>query len=341
VEDRILEHFLEEFGNGADAPDAEAETLLQCLITSSNVVLIASVLSAWNRKGITADEIFALATSLREKMRPVRSQHETFADIVGTGGSPVKTFNVSTAAAFVAAGAGLPIAKHGNRAASSNSGSADVLRHLGVGLEGGPTVAERCLNEIGICFMFAPAHHSLSAALATARKSLGEPTIFNALGPLCNPASAPYQLIGSWDVKVAKEMAEAVRRLGTRRTWLVTSERALDEIAIDHHTRIFDIEGPDVSESVIAPEAFGLNVAPSHVDQIDGPAASASLIREILDNKRPDTPAEDIVVINAAAVLYIAGTESSPANAAAAARESIRTGKAANKLTQLARWTND
>jgi anthranilate phosphoribosyltransferase len=144
---------------------------------------------------------------MRGRMKRINSKHESFVDIVGTGGSKAKTFNVSTAASFVVAGAGVPVAKHGNKAATSNSGSADVLSELGIDPAVDAATAESCLNEIGICFMFAPNYHRLSPTLGKVRRGLGFPTIFNCVGPLCNPASAPHQLIGVWDVKLLPKMA--------------------------------------------------------------------------------------------------------------------------------------
>src|SRR5205807_225756 len=155
-------------------------------IRTSDEELLAGLFGAWNQKGISANEIYAIANLLRERCIKIKSRFETFVDIVGTGGSSAKTFNVSTAAAFVVAGAGVPVAKHGNRAATSSSGSADVLKELRVKSDIDPGVAEQCLNEIGICFMFAPNHHRLSATLGRVRRGLGFPTIFNCVGPLCN-----------------------------------------------------------------------------------------------------------------------------------------------------------
>ncbi|MBK9156190.1 MAG: hypothetical protein IPM25_18615 [Chloracidobacterium sp.] len=192
----LLERTIEIFDGGMPLDADSAEGVLDALIEATDEELIARVLTAWHRKGIESEEIFQLARILRERMIRVRAEHDIFFDIVGTGGSKVKTFNVSTASAFVAAGAGLPVAKHGNKAATSNSGSADVLSELGVDPAPSPEAAEKNLNKIGICFMFAPNHHRLSPTLGKVRRGLGFPTIFNCVGPIVQSGvgSAP----GHW-----------------------------------------------------------------------------------------------------------------------------------------------
>ena len=189
----LLRKYRHEFTRGRSFDDAEGEHILDAMIESEDDALLASLFNEWNQKGIEEHEIFFLAKVMRERCIKVNSRHDKVVDIVGTGGSKVKTFNVSTAAAFVVAGEGVPVAKHGNKAATSNSGSADVLSELGVDHAVSPPEAERSLNEVGICFMFAPNHHRLSPTLAKVRRGLGYPTIFNCVGPLCNPANAPIQ----------------------------------------------------------------------------------------------------------------------------------------------------
>ena len=183
----LLRKYRDEFAAGRSFGAADAEALLDALITETDEEPIAEVLTAWSAKGVSSDEIYEFACILRSRMKRVNSVHETFVDIVGTGGSSAKTFNVSTAASFVVAGAGVAVAKHGNKAATSNSGSADVLSVLGIDPAVSPETAEACLNTVGICFMFAPNFHRLSPTLAKVRRGLGFPTIFNCIGPLCNP----------------------------------------------------------------------------------------------------------------------------------------------------------
>ncbi|MGD9589785.1 MAG: anthranilate phosphoribosyltransferase [Pyrinomonadaceae bacterium] len=331
----VLTQTVEHFESGRPFDADAAEGVLDALIGETDEELIAKVLTAWHRKGIEAEEIFQFARILRERMMPVRSVHDVFVDIVGTGGSKVKTFNVSTASAFVAAGAGLPVAKHGNKAATSNSGSADVLSELGVDPAPSPEAAEQNLNKIGICFMFAPNHHRLSPTLGKVRRGLGFPTIFNCVGPLCNPASARHQVIGVWDKAMVPKMAAALARLGTGRSWIVHAENGLDELAIVGKTYVTEVAGENFRTFELSADSFGLD--PRWV-MLQGPASSANsaaIIRSIFSNEMKDTGAEGMVVINAAAALFLAGRYDSLKDAASAAVESIRNGSAAAKLAQL------
>src|SRR6185436_15220651 len=209
----------------------EASQLLNVLLDdATSEAQIAAILIALKRKGETVEELAGLAEGMRARAVRISSRHERFIDTAGTGSSSVKTFNVSTAAAFVIAGAGLPVAKHGNRAASSNCGSADVLSALGVNVSADISVSEACLNDFGICFMFAPLYHSATARVAGVRRQLGVHTTFNLLGPLTNPAGAPRQVIGVWDQALAEPMARTLALLGTERAWVVHGTDGLDEV---------------------------------------------------------------------------------------------------------------
>ncbi len=331
----LIRNQIDEFRLGRDATPAEAESLLDAMICETDESVLASLFSAWNEKGIAEVEIVGIASVLRKRCVRVASRHDVFADIVGTGGSRAKTFNVSTAAAFVAAGGGLAIAKHGNRAATSSSGSADVLEQLGV--RPGNGSAERCLNEIGICFMFAPEHHRLSATLAKVRRHLGFPTIFNCVGPLCNPAGAPHQLIGVWNAELVPIMANALSRLGTKRSWIVHGKSGLDEIALGEPTLVAEVNGSDVKQFEIDPKAMGLR----HGGDIhtSSPAESAAVIHNVLSGNAAGSAAESIVLLNAAAAFYIAGTPPALADGVEMATDSIRSGAAMKKLTQLSEAT--
>jgi len=262
-------------------------------------------------------------------------------DAVGTGGSRAKTFNVSTAAAFVIAGAGIPVAKHGNRAASSRSGSADVLGELGVRVDIEPELAEKCLNELGICFMFAPKFHSLSPQLANARRRLAEPTIFNCLGPLCNPAGSLCQVIGAWDREVAEKMANVLARFGTKRSWIVNGENGLDEISLSGRTFVYEVCCEKIKRIELFPADFGLPETPTDgVPRTTTSTESAVIIREILNNKNSRGSAKDLVLLNAASAIFVAGGAGSLEDAVVKADESIRSGKASAKLHSLASATN-
>jgi anthranilate phosphoribosyltransferase len=331
----ILREKLDDFLSGHHLDAETAEPFLDSLINETDETLLGDMFRSWNDKGIVGNEIYLIAKIMTERMIRVNSRHETFVDIVGTGGSKVKTFNVSTAAAFVTAGAGVPVAKHGNRAATSSSGSADVLAELVINPAADPKTAERHLNEVGICFMFAPNHHRLSPTLAKVRRGLGFPTIFNCVGPLCNPASAPHQLIGVWDRNLVPKMAEALGRLGTKKSWVIHGEDGLDEISIGGPTLVAEVEGETIREFEISPAEFFLNAVSTVGLSASNPSDSASMIRSVLNSEMPGTPAESMVLVNAAAALYLAGHSETMGDALEFAVESIRGGHAMKKLEQL------
>jgi anthranilate phosphoribosyltransferase len=309
------------------------------VISETDQSLLAEVFQGWNAKGIETDEIYEIARIMRDRCSRVTTHHERFVDIVGTGGGTNKTFNVSTAAAFVVAGAGVAVAKHGNRAATSNSGSADVLAALGLepGVDAG--TAERCLNEIGMCFMFAPNFHLLSPTLGKVRRGLGFPTIFNCVGPLCNPANAPHQLIGVWDPDMVPKMAKALSRLGTGTSWIVHGQNGVDEISHGGFTSVEEIRGGSVKKFEISPRDFGLEEDGSVELRVSSVEESAGLIRRILEGQLPDTAAEKVVLANAAAAIYIADGAKTLQEGFTAATESIRNGSAKEKMLLLAELT--
>src|SRR5436853_3244276 len=229
--DSRLPNFLPRLMRDENLSRAEAAQLLDWLLDGSATdAQIAATLIALKRKGETVDELAGLAEGMRAHAIRINCGHERFIDTAGTGSSAAKTFNVSTAAAFVIAGAGLPVAKHGNRAASSKCGSADVLGALGVNVSASPEVSEKCLEEIGICFMFAPLYHGATARVAGIRRELGVHTTFNLLGPLTNPAGAPRQIIGVWNRDLLEPLAQTLALLGTERAWVVHGEDGLDEV---------------------------------------------------------------------------------------------------------------
>ena len=274
---------------------------------------------------------------MRERMKRINSQHEIFVDTVGTGGSRVKTFNVSTAAAFVTAGAGVAVAKHGNSAATSSSGSSDVLAELEIDVDVAPTVSEQNLNTHGLCFMFAPRFHLLSPTLAKARKAVGEPTIFNNLGPLCNPASAPHYVIGVYDKHLLESTARVLSRLRTKKSWVVYGESGLDEIALKGTTLVAEANDGKIDIFEIKSADFGLSTSGDDLMSNCSADESAQLIRAILDNEMQRRDAERLVLINAAAALYITGKSVSLKEAYKRAENSIRNSSALNKLKELAK----
>src|SRR5438067_9068099 len=224
---------------------------------------LAAALALLAVKGETIDELAGMAQAMRKRALRLHSRYLQFIDTAGTGSSSVKTFNVSTAAAFVIAGAGLPVAKHGSRAATSNSGSADVLEALGVNTAATPETVERCLNNYGICFMFAPLFHGATARVAQVRRDLGLPTTFNLLGPLTNPARAPFQILGVWDRSLLEPVASALALLGAEKAWVVHGADGLDEITLADDTLVAACSAssdgmPDVETFTVAPGDFGL-----------------------------------------------------------------------------------
>jgi anthranilate phosphoribosyltransferase len=336
----VLSHHLSRLINRENLNRREAgELLLAMLAEDARDSQIAATLVALSAKGETVEELAGMASVLRQRAVRVNSSHTLFIDTAGTGSSRAKTFNVSTAAAFVIAGAGLPVAKHGNRAASSKSGSADVLAALGVNVSALTKVTEDCLNDIGICFMFAPLYHGATARVAGIRRELGIQTTFNLLGPLSNPAGAPMQIIGVWRKDLVEFLANVLAALGTRRAWVVHGEDGLDEITLAGKTYVAEAYDGKVKMFEIGPEDFGLWHA--SLDHLRGgnPEANARLIRGILSGQQRDE-VRALVVANAAAALYVGGKAHTLKEAAELAEQTLDSGAAAKKLDELIRATN-
>jgi len=329
---------------GENLTRSEAGELVGAMLSQSATdAQIAAALVALALKGETVEELAGMAEAMRARAVRVPCRHTNFIDTAGTGSSQVKTFNVSTAAAFVIAGAGLPVAKHGSRAATSRSGSADVLEALGVNTAAGPEIAAHSLDAHDICFMFAPLHHVATARVAHVRRELGLHTTFNLLGPLTNPAGAPCQIVGVWQESLRGLVARALRLLGARKAWVVHGSDGLDEITLAGPTLVAaPADGEEVELFSIEPEQFGLRQQP--VDQLRGGGAreNAELIRRIFSKEGGAllATARDLVMINAAAALYVGGLASTFVSATELARESIRGGHAAAKVAALVRETN-
>jgi anthranilate phosphoribosyltransferase len=327
---------------------AEAREFLSALINpAATDAQVAAALVVLAVKGETVDELAGMAQAMRERAVRLYSKHACFIDTAGTGSSAVKTFNVSTATAFVIAGAGLPVAKHGSRAATSNCGSADVLEALGVNTTAPIETVERCLNEHGICFMFAPLFHGATARVAQVRRELGVHTTFNLLGPLTNPARAPFQILGVWHRSLLERVAATLGVLGTKKAWVVHGADGLDEITLTGDTFVAACSAssdgvPGVETFTVAPGDFGLEQR--SIDGVfgGGPSENAKLIRSILHGGRNGhlAVARDLVIINSAAALYLSGFSQDLPQAAVMARESIDSGCAASKLDVLIRETN-
>jgi anthranilate phosphoribosyltransferase len=312
----------------------EAAALLDALLDGATDAQIGAALVALAVKGETVEELAGFASAMRARAVRLKCRHVCFVDTAGTGSSAAKTFNVSTAAAFVIAGAGLPVAKHGSRAATSRSGSADVLTALGVNVSAAPEVSEACLNEVGICFMFAPLYHTASARVAGVRRELGVHTTFNLLGPLTNPACAPRQVIGVWHEALVEPLAHTLLALGTERAWVVHGRDGLDEVTLADRTKVAEVGGGGVRVFEVGPEDFGL--ARATLEHLRGgdAEANARIIRDILAGARRDA-ARALVVINAAAALHVGGLADDLTEAARLAEQSIDSGAALAKLERL------
>jgi anthranilate phosphoribosyltransferase len=336
----MLESFLSRLVRGENLSSTEAGELLDALLNGEATdAQIAATLIALKTKGETVAELAGLAQGMRHRAQRLTTRHPRFIDTAGTGSSCAKTFNISTAAAFVIAGAGLPVAKHGNRAASSRCGSADVLTALGVNVSAPPELSEECLNEIGICFMFAPLYHRATARVAAIRRQLGIQTTFNLLGPLTNPAGAPRQLIGVWDRDLVEPLAHVLAYLGTEQAWVVHGSDGLDEVTIADSTFVAHAGNGQVGTFEVAPEDFGIER--SSIKHLTGGDAdgNAEIIRDVLTGRRNDE-ARSLVIVNAAAALHVGGSATDLRRGVEMARESIDSGRAYQKLDDLVRITS-
>jgi anthranilate phosphoribosyltransferase len=303
------------------------------LSKQSSDASIAAVLTALAHKGESSEELAGLSDGMRARMTRLRTSHAAVIDTAGTGASRAKTFNISTAAAFVIAAAGMPIAKHGARAATSASGSADALTALGVKIDASPECSERCLEELDICFLFAPRYHPASARVAPIRKELGFRTAFNLIGPLSNPAGAQFQVLGVSDSTLLERMATALCTLGCKRAWVVCGEDGLDELTLCGPTQVAEVRDHSVHMLAVTPEDFGLKARSCSHLRVTTPQESAEFTLDVLSN-RGDSAARDLVTLNAAAALHV-GLDLSFLAATERAQQAIEDGSALGKLLAL------
>jgi anthranilate phosphoribosyltransferase len=294
---------------------------------------MALFLTALHHKGETVHEIAGAAAALRQHMTPIRTSRTGLVDTCGTGGSGSGTFNISTAAAIVTAAAGVPVAKHGNRSITSRTGSADVLAELGVNIQASVPVIEACLDELGLCFCFAPLLHPSMKHVAAVRRTLGFPTIFNILGPLSNPAGATRQLLGVGQPALRHIMAEALAILGTERALVVHAEDGQDEVSLGAATHVTEATPTGIGEFTWHAEDFDLPPVKLSDLQVTGPAQSADAIRGVL--AAAGGPHRQVVVANAAAALWVAGKAATPAACARLAEAAIDDGAAHGLLARL------
>ena len=300
--------------------------------------MTAAILTGLRTKKETIGEITAAATVMREFATHVQVKDNShFVDIVGTGGDGAHTFNISTTAMFVAAGAGAKVAKHGNRSVSSKSGAADALEALGVHINlQAPEVAQS-LDTCGIGFMFAPNHHPAMKNVAAVRKEMGVRTIFNILGPLTNPANAPHMLMGVFHKDLVGIQVRALQRLGMKHALVVYGLEGLDEISLEGPTLIGELKDGEVSEYEIHPRDFGLSTRTTDTFKVNDPKESIAILRSVLDDKAG--PAHDIVCLNAGAALYAADIASSIGEGILMAQQSINSGRAREKLALFIQTT--
>lgn len=296
-------------------------------------MMTAAILTGLRVKKETVDEIAAAATVMREFALPVPvTDTRHMVDIVGTGGDGSHTFNISTCSMFVAAAAGARVAKHGNRSVSSKSGSADAVEALGAVIELQPAQVAQAIEQTGVGFMFAPIHHPAMKVVAPVRREMGVRTIFNILGPLTNPASAPSVLMGVFHPDLVGIQARVLRELGTERAMVVWGRDNMDEISLGAGTLVGELRDGAVREYEIHPEDFGIAMSASRNLRVDGPEQSIAMLRAVLDNE--PGPALDIVALNAGAALYVADVASDIADGLARARAAIADGSARARLQQ-------
>jgi anthranilate phosphoribosyltransferase len=318
-------------GNHLTADHASA-VLSEIMEGRTDPIQTGAFLIALRAKGETVPELVGLARTMRGLAAPVATQRRDLVDTCGTGGGP-STFNISTTAAFVAAGAGCAIAKHGNRSNTSKCGSADLLEALGVNVEIEPEQVARCIDEVGFGFMFAPRHHAAMAHVVPARKALGVRTIFNFLGPLTNPAGANRQLLGVADRHYQETIAEALVTLGSVRALVVAAEDGLDELSLSARTRVIEVADGHTAEWFAEPGQFGL--APVDLGAVAGgtPEENAAVTRAVLAGE--PGPRRDLVLLNAAAAIYVGGLASDLEQGVAKAAEAVDSGAAADVLERL------
>lgn len=325
---------------GQDLGREEARSMMGAIMSGeSTPAQIGGLLTALRIKGETVEEITGFAEAMRGAASRLDTETRQLLDTCGTGGSGIHKFNISTTAAIVAASVSVRVAKHGNRSASGRAGSADVLEALGVNIQLDAVQAKRCLDEIGICFLFAQLYHPSMKHAAGPRKELGIRTVFNMLGPLTNPAGADRQVLGIYDRSKTQTIAEVLRELGSKRALVVCSEEGLDEISISSSTRVSELKNGEVITYELHPEDLGLRAYPLG-EMIGGdPKMNAAIIGRVLQGERGAY--RDVVLANAGACIYVAGQADSIREGAVIAAEAIDSDKALGKLTQLIQTTGE
>ena len=335
----LLTRAIDTLAGGQDLSlDDAAAVLSEIMAGNASEVQIAGFLVALRTKGETVEELAGLARAMRAMASQVRVSSNDLLDTAGTGGGR-RTFNVSTTAALIAAGAGCTVAKHGNRSATGLSGSADVLEALGARIDLGPGAVAQCINDVGFGFMFAPAHHQATRYVIPVRRQLAVRTIFNFLGPLTNPAGATRQLIGVSDSAYLDTMAGALALLGTKHALLVASEDGLDELSISAPTLVVEVIDSELRRYTISPEQVGLRRAPAEAIPGGDPAQNAQTARSIFDGERG--PSRDLATLNAGAAIYAGGRAATLEEGVRAAERAIDEGLALAALERFVKRTRE
>ncbi len=339
-DDQVIEATLGRLAAGENLSMEEMSATIEAVVAGRCATgEIGVLLTALRAKGETCQEVAGAAAALRRHMTRIGTRQSGVIDTCGTGGDGSGTFNISTAAALVTAAAGVPVAKHGNRGITSKTGSADALSALGVKVDASVERVEQCLDQLGICFCFAPLLHPAMKNVAEIRKQLGVPTIFNLLGPLSNPASAPFQVVGVGRAELRPLLAEALLLLGTKHALVVQGEDGLDEVTLAGPTRVTEVLPSGLRNFTWTPSDFGLAPASLESLGVNNPQESAAMIRDVLQGA--PGPARDIVVLNAAAALWTAGRAESPLACAELAAAAIDLGAASDLLRRLVQLTNE
>jgi anthranilate phosphoribosyltransferase len=328
-----MKEYIERVTDGEDLSLSEARTASSLVFEAATEAQIGALLSALRAKGETEAEIAGFAQGMRDAARTIDPDRWPLVDTCGTGGDGHDTINVSTTSAFVVAGAGVPVAKHGNYSVSSSSGSADVLEELGVAIDAEPAAVERCIEERDMGFMLAPVFHPAMKAVIGPRKELGMRTIFNVLGPLTNPAGADAQVVGVYDPDLVPVLADALARMAVERAIVVHGD-GLDEFGVHGESTVAEVDGDAVTEYTVTPGDLGIDTHDLSAVAGGSPTENAADMRGILDGDVAGAK-RDIVLANAGAAIYVAGEADSLAAGVDAARESIDSGAAATRLEEL------
>lgn len=324
---------------GEDLTEEEAKHAMNIMLSGeATQAQIGAFLTALRMKGETVDELTGSASVLRDKAETISPKSPVYVDLVGTGGDSTYSFNISTTSAFVAAGAGLPIAKHGNRSISSKSGAGDVLEALGVNIMAEPALVEKCVDEAGLGFMFAQSFNKSMRFVGQARNELGIRTVFNILGPLANPSRAKYMVVGVYDLQITEKIATVMSRLGVERAFVMSGADNMDEFTVTGETIVSEIDHGKVTTYKVTPEQFGLKRGKLEDLRGGDGAENAKITLSILSGEEKGAK-RDIVLLNAGATLYIAGMADSIQAGIAMAAESIDSGKGKKVLDKLVEMT--